>query len=60
MGGEYESSPSLIYRAPANYYSIVFNSVRKIPYYVITGMEREDLIVLSYFVNVSIIFYCDI
>ena len=60
MRGEYESSPFLIYRAPANYYSIVFNSVRKIPYYVITGMEREDLIVLSYFVNVMAFFCYDL
>ena len=54
MRGEYEYSPILIYRAPANYYSIVFNSVRKIPYYVVTGVEREDLMVLSSFVNVMV------
>ena len=55
MRGEYESAPSLICRVPANYYSIVFNAVRKIPYYVITGMKREDLMVLSSFINVIVI-----
>ena len=38
-------------RVSNEYFSVVFNSVRKIPYYVITGIQKTDCLVLADFVD---------
>ena len=44
-------------RVSYDYFSVGFNSVRKIPYYIITGIQKTDCLVLADFVNVFMDFY---
>ena len=37
-----------------SYYSVLFDSVKKIPYYVVSGTQKSDLMTLASFVNVRI------
>lgn len=45
---------SVMTRVSNEYFSVVFNSVRKIPYYVITGIQKTDCLVLADFVDVCV------
>ena len=56
MGGRFVRVVLVISRVSNEYFSVVFNSVRKIPYYVITGIQKTDCLVLADFVDVCIYF----